>query len=488
MDLLNKLFRAVAPGIAVKRLQNQAAFDILDKGIRKYEGAGKGRRFGDNNLQSLSQNTDTNSSLPMLRTRSRDANRNNPYAKNATRKITNNVVGTGILATPVSKTKSTVKKVKELWKAWSDSTMCDYDELQNFYGIQALVMDTVVKSGECAVRKILKKLDPLTNLVPLQLQVLDPDFIDLDKNKKPGDGDYIVNGIQYDGLGKKKGFWIFLYNPKEVKSESILILKSEISHIFKVEDPGQNHGSPWNSSIILRMLDFDELEDAQIVKQKVAACFAAFVTKPDSTSGMPVDDGTNIAERLAPGIIERLAPGEEISFSSPPSTEGFKDLSRQSLQGQAAGMGMSYEVFSGDLSNVNFSSGRMGHLEFQRGIEIIQWNMLIPMFLDQVWGWFIEAAVLSGLLSNNQVTVSWTPPRREMIDPLKEIQAKIKSIRAGLISWQDAVRELGYNPEDIMAQMIEDKSRFDAAGVMPESDPRYDADKLMVLDKQLVNE
>lgn len=486
MNIINSFLREVAPKLAIQRLKNQVAYDILDKGVRKYEGAGRGRRFSDNNLQGYSQNAEVNSSLLMLRTRSRDANKNNPYAKNGTRRIANNVIGTGILANPVGKTSTSSKTAKKLWEDWADGTLCDFDNLQNFYGLQLLVMKTVIKSGECYVRKILKKADPKSLIVPLELQVLDPDFIDHEKNKESSTENYIISGVEFNQLGKRVGYWVFSRHPKEVRSESKLIPAEEILHIFEIDDPGQVHGIPFNSSIILRMQDFDEFEDAQLMKQKIAACFAAFITKPDATSGMPVSDGTDVTEKLSPGVIQRLDAGEEITFSSPPLADGFRDFSRQSLQGQAAGMGMSYESFSGDLSGVNFSSGRMGWLEFQRGVEILQWNMIIPMFLNKVWYWFVDTAVLSSKLKTNEVGVTWTAPRREMIDPLKEIQAKIKSIRAGLCSWQDAVRELGYNPEEILSQMIEDKKRFDAAGVMPESDPRYDADKMSVLDNQLV--
>lgn len=479
MDLINRLFREIAPKHAVKRIQNQAAFDILEKGVRKYEGAGKGRRFSDNNPQLLSPNTDANDALPMLRKRSREANKNNPYAKNGTRRIANNVIGTGILANPIGKTKSVTKIAKKLWEDWANSTLCDFNGLQNLYGLQLIITKTVIKSGECYVRKVWKERESNFVGIPLELQILDPDFIDHNKNiKADTSGVYSVSGIQFNKLGKRIGYWVFSRHPNEEKSESIVVPASEIAHIFEVDDPGQIHGIPHNSSIILRMQDFDEFEDAQLMKQKIAACFTAFITKPDTSDGIDTSDTSGI-ERLSPGVIERLSSGEEIIFSSPPSTDGFKDFSRQSLQGQAVGMGLSYESFSGDLSNVNFSSGRMGWLEFQRGVEILQWNMVIPMFLDKTWLWFVEAANLSGLLGTLEVTATWTPPRREMIDPLKEIQAKIKALRAGLGSWQDAVRELGYNPDEIMVQMIEDKNRFDAAGVMPESDPRYDADKMM---------
>lgn len=484
MDFIGSFLRVVAPGVALKRVQNQMAFDTLTKAKRRFDGAGQGRRFNNTGIMTGSQNSDINQNLITLRQRSRDAAKNNPYAKNGVRRIANNVIGTGILANPIAANSTALKAAKKAWQGWADFTHCDFDGLQNFYGIEHLVMKTVAKSGECYVRRIWKKKKKNQTGIPLKLQVLDPDFIDHGKNSPyPLDnGEYTVAGIQYNKDNERIAYWVFDRHPNEVYAESKPVPSDDIIHVFEVDDPGQMHGLPFASSILLRMQDFDDFEDAQLMKQKIAACFSAFVTQ-SADSGLGGADADELTERVEPGIIQRLNPGEEVTFASPPVVEGFRDFSRQNLQGQAAGMGMSYESYSGDLSGVNFSSGRMGWLEFQRGVEILQWNMIIPMFLNKVWDWFIQAAYLSGAVRTMNISVTWTPPRREMIDPLKEIQAKIKQIRAGLISWQDAVRELGYNPDEIIAQMSEDKKRFDENGLMPESDARYDADKMAKVEK-----
>lgn len=481
MGIINNVLKIIAPSVAVKRMQNQKVFEILDRGERKYDGAGRGRRFSDTNMISGSQNMQNTMALPLLRERSRDAHRNNPYAKNATRNISNNVIGTGIVANPIlnGKTKAAIKTldtVKKVWKNWAEKTECDFDGLQNLYGLQLLAMKTVAKTGECFVKRVWKTKG---KGVPMELHILDPDFLDHNKNTLMPDekGEYIVNGIQFNKYGKRIAFWLFERHPKEFITVSYPVPANDIAQIFEVEDPGQANGIPSNSSIILRMQDFDEYEDAQLVKQKIAACFAAFITTP--AEGLNPNGSTDDSiDHIEPGTIQRAAPGETYTFSNPPQVDGFRDFSRQSLQGQAAGLGMSYAAFTGDLSSVNFSSGRMGHLEYQRNIEILQWNMMIPMFLDKVWDWFTQAAFISGLIPSQDIGVSWTAPRREMIDPLKEVQAIIKQVRAGLLSWQDAVRQMGFSPEEMLEEMKKDKAGFDAAGIMPECDPRYDGDKM----------
>lgn len=483
MNFINKVLAPFAPGLVVRRIRSQIAVTLLEKQVRKFEGAGRGRRFPDSGQIGTSTNLQISSALPLLRERSRNLVQNNPYAKNAVKRIANNVVGVGIVATPVSskKNKKAEKEIKALWKKWAESRECDFDGMNNFYGLEKLSIKTVVKSGSCFARRIWIKKGKKNTTIPLKIQLLTPDFIDHNKtNQYMDNGEYILNGVQFNKEGQRIAYWVFDKNPTEFNAQSRPVPASDIEPVFDMDEPGQVHGIPFFSTVILRMQDFDDYEDAQLMKQKVAACFSAFVQDADFNQAT-IDSSksdTNLLDRLEPGGIEYLAPGKTITFASPPATDGFSDYSRQNLQGQAAGIGLSYEAFSGDLKNVNFSSGRMGWLEFQKNVEDWQWNMMVPMFCDPIWRWFVEAANIAGKLDDMEMTAIWTAPRREMIDPVKETLALVKQVRSGFLSWQDAVRQLGYSPEDILAQLKEDKENFDKIGVMPESDPRYDSDRM----------
>jgi capsid protein len=57
---------------------------------------------------------------------------------------------------------------------------CDYDGQQNFYGLQRLVMTTVVESGEALIlRQPASSKDGLP--VPVRIQVLEPEYLDTSK-------------------------------------------------------------------------------------------------------------------------------------------------------------------------------------------------------------------------------------------------------------------------------------------------------------------
>jgi capsid protein len=56
----------------------------------------------------------------------------------------------------------------------------------------------------------------------------------------------------------------------------------------------------------------------------------------------------------------------------------------------------------------------------------------------------------------------WTPPRRELVDPAKEITALIEGVKAGFMSLSEVQRSLGFIPAEVMAELETDMA--DARG------------------------
>ena len=228
----------------------------------------------------------------------------------------------------------------------------------------------------------------------------------------------------------------------------------------------------------MRLRDLDEFEDAELVRQKIAACFTAFVTTSGGIGIGGTQASNELLDQVEPGIIQKLSPGETVTFGNPPVKEGYADYVTKNLHGISAGAGVTYESMTHDYSQVNFSSARMGWLEFHRSVQRWQWHMLIPQVCDRLWEWFLEGLVLSGKMrKSNSVKATWTTPRREMISPVEEMKALMLEVRGGFKSWSEAVRERGLNPEEVIAEIIADAAMFAKAGLMPESDPRFDANR-----------
>jgi lambda family phage portal protein len=252
--------------------------------------------------------------------------------------------------------------------------------------------------------------------------------------------------------------------------KSTLVPADSVIHVYEQIRAGQQLGVPFGVSSFMRVRDMDEYNDAQVIKQKLAAAYSMMITSPmDIASGA---DAVTEFERVEPGMIYHLSPGEDVKFGNPPSVENFGEFSRTILQSVAAGFGTTYENLTGDLNNVNFSSGRMGWIEHHRNIEDWQYNILIPQLCQPIWKWFLEARELRNTTVN--ATAEWVPPRREMIDPVKEVKALTEAVRAGLISPQDAILEQGYDPNQVLEEFKDWNAKLDAAKIVLASDPRQD--------------
>lgn len=438
--------------------------------LRGYEAAEKNK--GNQGWKPIDSKNYERSQIDTLRTRAKDLFKNTPYAKQATKSNRNNAISTGIL--PAIKDGA----VKVLWDIWAESIECDFDENLNFYGLQALAFQTMQLQGGVLILRIRTKSKGAN--LPLELKLVPVTYLDKTKDSYSyTNGRRVVSGIEYNEAGKLAGFWIYDNDP----DDSIGTLKStfwdkkNVIHLFDIDEPGQIVGVPNGVQSFPGLKDFSQFTEAEIRKQVVAACFAAFVAGKDPDNDGDDIEEDDLSERIEPGLIQYMNPGEEITFSNPPKTDNYGDFSRVTLTSIASGFGTTYEAMTGDLSNVNFSSGRMGRLELAGNIQHLQWNIFIPKFCNIIWKWFKEAAELSQGTRNIPERIIWTAPKMPMVDPTKETRAIIDQIRSGLISWQEGVRLLGYSPDEIIKEMIEAKKIFDESGLMPESDPRFDASR-----------
>ena len=84
--------------------------------------------------------------------------------------------------------------------------------------------------------------------------------------------------------------------------------------------------------VLLRFGDFDEFEDATLMKQKIAACLAVLTTDPNGQAlGVGGVGDTATApetDSLEPGMITNLPPGRDIHVIAAPVGDGLSGARR----------------------------------------------------------------------------------------------------------------------------------------------------------------
>jgi lambda family phage portal protein len=455
MNLIDRTISYFSPALALKR---QAARETLN--IRSYQGASTGRRIQEWKTNSSSSNSEIAPALVTIRNRARDLQRNNPFAARIIQTIVSNTVGSGVLLS------SEDQAFLDLFEVWADSLDCSCDGKTNFYAIQAQVMSALVRDGECLILKQYSK----ETLNPLQLRVLESDFLDHTKHNPETN---LIMGVQLSSTGKIESYYIFNNHPGEKNATSSPVDASEVIHVFNQDRPGQQRGISWLSPIIIALKKINDYADATIERALVSNLFVGIIEDPNADSIST--DSSSLS--LEPGAILTLPPSKTMTFSTPPSADNSQQFLTYMLRSVSTALCVPYELLSGDLSSVNFSTARMSQNEFGRCIDSWRWNLIIPLCLNEIVKWFYESSVLAGLYNSDTMPkVDFTPPRRVSVDMVRENPVIIQSIQAGLTSLSEVIRENGGNPRKMLTEYASDMALLDELGIHLSVDMRKNAD------------
>jgi lambda family phage portal protein len=468
----------IAPAAGAKRIRARAAADLL----LRYEGARHGRR-GDNWLApGTSANAEIGPDLPYLRARSRDLIRNDALARKAKRTLVTNIVGRGVVPKADTGDKRLNQLIDGAFDVWKLD--CDADNQLNFFGLQRLLMGSAIESGEVLIRRRMRRA--VDNFhVPLQLQVLEADYIDSNRQWWPNEyNGPTISGVAFDVIGVRQAYWLFPWHPgdvvKYVKDGFIskLIPADQIIHLYEKDRPGQVRGVPWMSAILIALKDLGDYDEAERMRKKIEACLSVFVTQPEGAEGPTLaPDSTDAKtgsriETVEPGMIEYLKPGEVINTAAPAATGGYGEYMSKQEHRIAAGVDLMYEQLTGDLSMVNYSSYRAGNIEFRAFVEQFRELTFIPMCCQPAWNWFIDAAFIAGVIPERNYGCKWTPPAWQSVDPEKDENADLLSMRTGKKTLRQTIIEAGHDPDKQLDQLQEQFKDLDSRGLILDMDPR----------------
>jgi lambda family phage portal protein len=242
---------------------------------------------------------------------------------------------------------------------------------------------------------------------------------------------------------------------------------ADVLHLFRPDAAGQTRGMSRLASVLLRLRELDSLTDGQLVRLKIGALLAGFVTDADGTL---LQDGATPGEAsLEPGTMQRLRPGESVEFSKPPEIGAESNAFQKAVIREiGAGVGVPSFMLDHDLSEVNFSSARTAIIAFRRRVEAWQDAFAFQM-LRLVYRRFVTTEILSGRLAVplNASTLrhKWIAPKGQWLDPLKDAQAEALAISSGLTSRREAVAARGIDVESLDNEIAADRAREERLGL-----------------------
>jgi lambda family phage portal protein len=485
-----------------------------EPGMRAYganpglELGGRGRRLHAIPATTTAINTLIMAYGTTVVARSRYLCTNNPYAVAAKETFVSAMAGFGIKPSTLGETKDDKAQVQELWLDWCAEA--DADHLQDFYGQQAMVSAELFEAGECFAVEVDA---PGNSTVPLSYRIYPAEMLPYQNDVMPtsqaAPGNYIYMGIEFTPTGERAAYHFYKRHPGEALPQSALsdigtirIPAEKVLHMFRPIRAGQQRGIPFTLSALVTLAMLDLYDDAELERKRVAALFAAFITKnpqegstPDSPLGQPEQDPVtaNMVVTMEPGATVELNPGEDVSFATPADVgNSYEAFQYRQLLRAAAGFGVPYAEMTGDLRQANYGSIRAGLVAFRRRVTALQNHVLIFQFCRPIWvRWHDVAAAMkpkklpwtfSQYMKDRakHLRVRWIPPKWDWVDPAKDIAAEKIAVDNGFKARADTIEEQGYDPEETDARIISDMEREEEfprplnTGQQPPADPNAD--------------
>jgi lambda family phage portal protein len=464
-NLLDRLIGYIAPMHAYKR---HVARQLLE---RAYDAASP--RDGWNPRRpGASADADHAADARTMRVKARALYQNVPYIRAGIDGLVSATVGTGIVPRATGRE---AEKLNKLWPKFVEQA--DADGIQDLYGLIATAYQAMEIDGEVLIRpRARRSSDGLE--VPLQLQLLEIDWLDSWKNEARGPNT-IINGIEYDPLGRRVNYWLFDAHPgdtfgmrRSARTNSYPVPAASIVHLFRPERPGQRRGFSRLAAVIARTRDLQLLEDAELARKNLESRLSVLASgdpaqlgNPAGTPGGAPTGPTDLGE-LASGGITRLPPGLNITVVEPKAAPGHVENVKWNVHLIATGMGVPYEICTGDMNEVNFSSARVRRLDFKGAVEQTQWLRLIPMVMRPIWRAFVDACFLARKVTVTDYACDFSCPKWPYVNPEQDIKADLAEVAGGLSSLSEKLRQRGYDPETVFKESSEDFRRLDELGLL----------------------
>ena len=167
-----------------------------------------------------------------------------------------------------------------------------------------------------------------------------------------------------------------------------------------------------------------------------------------------------------------------------PDVGGDTEFYKQFIRAVAVGLGLSYESFSRDFSEVNYSSARMGWIAEYRIIKAWQQNIVLAQWLNRLGKDFLDGLVIQGAITSVQredLAMKWSFARREMLDPVKETNAMLAQIDGKIKSRIEVIEENGGDYLDVMEEIALDSQTQESLGI---ADPVPQAPFMPVVEEE----
>jgi len=385
-----------------------------------------------------------------LTARARHLSANDAIMDNIDNAILNNVIGTGIELQSITGKNKFDADVEERFKRWATRPdLTDAVGRNNFSNMQRIILKTRMVDGEIFINKVITKDG-------LRLHLIEQDALDASRQ----DG-----GVELDNLGK-----VVRYHFRDDNNKAYTIPASNIIHYYVGERATQYRGISEYKQSILNIKNFSAFQTASIQSARARANIA-YAIKQGGDPSLYGGDLANKIQSINGTSVLYLNQGDSIDKLDPDSVAtDYVQFSENTIRLIATARKVSYELAFRDYSKVNFASSRASLLQDFKRFDFEQTH-LRDYVLNPIYSAWLEVEILAGRIKASGYEKDatkwdkpkWIYPKRDLVDPLKEITALEKKVKLNITTESDIANSEGEDYEDILrkkAKEMELKAKY----------------------------
>lgn len=467
---------------------------MLAAARHSYRGAESDRFMADWMPGAGTADEDLIPDLATLRERSRDLNRNDPFASALTRAAVDVVVGTGFqaqcrldperLGITEDQAREFESAAERSWQRWEETG--DITGRQHFREQQAVLFRSSWENGD-----VFANLPMLPESViaaegrPYSLAV---ELVEADRVSSPPEealSDRVRDGVVLGNRGQPIAYYVqktghpgerFFRKLEDFKRVRRVngAGRMQVVHYANIERPGQTRGTPMFASSLSVFDDLFQWIEAELVAKRMEAANSMSIKVANPVAAMQARShrfdndpfgGRQIAG-FEPGGQNWLFKDDEIVFHDPKRPGGgFDEFARRILRAIGSSVGFPYELMTKDYSQTNFHSGRAALLDLWRMVRRLQVSFTNQV-LRPIWRLLLEEAWMRGDVPDvpfdddprEWSRVEFVPAQGMMlVEPDKELKGIEKALDLKLTTRSEEAAKFGRSHEDIVRQQVREE-------------------------------
>ena len=416
--------------------------------------------------------------LPTMRAFSRDAVLKNPIGRKYMNLSVDGVVGSdGVYVKPaveIDGSEDEINQINEqlekLFDRWAyDPDRFSVDGALSFELFQQNVEKIRVQDGECFIR-----IHTINRQI--KLEILDTARLQQSNNQHLANCNYISNCIEFDQWHRPVNYYFCRFDPVTYTystGDYEVIPANEICHYFIADQQGQERGLPDLVATSKLIEDLKNFTEAALTAKRVSASSMAFITNNNDTTSTDLlgaderDEVTPVyTEYFEAGFIGELGEGQDIKTVTPTNgVDGIDQFTNELMNQISMGLNVTKQALLSDTSNASFSAARLTE-KLQQTTFRTRTNVLISKVLKPIY----IAWLKNEMINNSKLNLSFSDfddlicaryilQKPISLDPVKDIQAELLQLEAGIKSKTQVIAELGGDPVKVLAEVQAEKEK-----------------------------